>query len=207
MSTKIRLRRMGKKKAAFYRIVVTDSRKARDARAIEEVGTYDPVAQPAVVTVKEDRVFEWLNEGAETSGTVASLFQKIGVTRKWIAHKAGKDTSEMVLKTELAETVKPKAREKKAEKAKAHAAAKVEAEEAKKQETADKRAAAEKAAVADAKAKAEAEEAAKAEESAKADKPKPDEVVAEKAGDAASDKAEDAAADKTEDTKSEDSAS
>ncbi len=178
---------MGKKKSAFYRIVVTDSRKARDARAIEEVGTYNPVARPAVVTVKEDRIFEWLKEGAETTDTVASLFRRIGVTKKWIAHKAGKDTAEMVIKTELTETVKPKAREKKAEMAKAHAAAKVEAEEARKKETADKRAAAEKAAEADAKAKAEAEETAKAEEAAKAAKPKPDE-------DAASDQVDDAKA-------------
>lgn len=203
---------MGKKKSAFYRIVVTDSRKARDARAIEEVGTYDPVAQPAVVTVKEYRVFEWLNEGAEISDTVASLFQRIGVTQKWVAHKAGIDTSEMVLKTELTETVKPKAREKKVERAKAQAAAKVEAEEAKKQETADKRAAAEAAAEADAKAKAEAAEKAKAEESkpeeetAKAEEPKPEEAKPEEAAKAEESKSDEAKTAEAEDVKSEDAA-
>jgi small subunit ribosomal protein S16 len=185
---------MGKKKAAFYRIVVTDSRNARDSRAIEEVGTYNPVSQPGVITVREDRVFEWLNEGAQPSDTVASLFQRIGMTEKWNAHKSGKDTAEMVIKTELVETVKPKAREKKAERTKAIATAKVEAEETKKAEAAAKRAEAEEAAKADVKAKAEAKEAAKAEAEAAAAKPDPAEPV----------KQEEPA--KDEETKSEDAA-
>jgi len=78
VSTRIRLRRMGKKKQPFYRIVVADSRSARDARAVEELGTYNPQKRPGEVLVKEERVYDWLNKGAIPSDTVASLFRRIG---------------------------------------------------------------------------------------------------------------------------------
>jgi small subunit ribosomal protein S16 len=116
VSTRIRLRRMGKKKQPFYRIVVADSRTARDARAVEELGTYNPVKRPGEVLVKEDRVYEWLNKGAIPSDTVASLFRRIGVMNKWALAKAGQDTSAMTLKTVLVESKKPQAAAKKAAK-------------------------------------------------------------------------------------------
>lgn len=124
MSTRIRLRRMGKKKQPFYRIVVADSRTARDARAVEEIGTYNPVKRPGEVLVKEERVYEWLNKGAIPSDTVASLFRRIGVMNKWALSKAGQDTTGLALKTVLVETKKPQAKMKKAAK---DAAAKAEA--------------------------------------------------------------------------------
>jgi small subunit ribosomal protein S16 len=119
VATKIRLRRIGKKKQPHYRIVVADSRNARDSRPIEEIGTYDPTAQPGRVTVKEERIYEWLGKGAEPSDTVDSIFRRIGVMKKWSLLKAGKETDEIEIKTELVEKPKPKGRSKKAAKAEA----------------------------------------------------------------------------------------
>ena len=79
---KIRLRRMGKKKAPFYRIVVADSRYPRDGRFIEEVGYYDPMKNPVDVKVDADKVKEWLAKGAQPTETVKSLLVKSGVTEK-----------------------------------------------------------------------------------------------------------------------------
>ena len=73
---KIRLRRMGAKKAPFYRIVVADSRYPRDGRFIEEIGTYDPKANPAELKVDVERAQAWIKTGAET---VKSLLKKAGV--------------------------------------------------------------------------------------------------------------------------------
>ena len=67
---KIRLRRMGAKKTPFYRIVVADSRYPRDGRFIEEIGTYNPLAEPAVVNVNADRAQEWIKNGAQPTDTV-----------------------------------------------------------------------------------------------------------------------------------------
>ena len=75
---KIRLRRMGAKKRPFYRIVVADSRSPRDGRSIEEVGTYNPLTSPAEITVKADRVKEWIENGAQPTDTVRALLKKAG---------------------------------------------------------------------------------------------------------------------------------
>ena len=75
---KIRLRRMGAKKRPFYRIVVADSRSPRDGRSIEEVGTYNPLTDPAEITVKVDRVQEWIKNGAQPTETVRALLKKAG---------------------------------------------------------------------------------------------------------------------------------
>ena len=76
---KIRLRRMGAKKRPFYRIVVADSRFPRDGRFIEEIGTYDPLAEPAAVTVNADRAKDWMKNGAQPTDTVKRLFKNAGV--------------------------------------------------------------------------------------------------------------------------------
>ena len=75
---KIRLRRMGAKKAPFYRIVVADSRYPRDGRFIEEIGTYDPVAEPVVLTVDAERAQAWIKTGAQPTETVKALLKKAG---------------------------------------------------------------------------------------------------------------------------------
>jgi small subunit ribosomal protein S16 len=79
MAVKIRLTRKGTKKKPFYRIVAADVESPRDGRFIETLGTYDPMVDPAKVTLKEERVNYWLNEGAEPSTTVRSLLKKQGV--------------------------------------------------------------------------------------------------------------------------------
>ena len=75
---KIRLRRMGAKKAPFYRIVVADSRYPRDGRSIEEIGTYNPVVNPAELKVDVDRAQAWIKTGAQPTETVRDLLKKAG---------------------------------------------------------------------------------------------------------------------------------
>ena len=79
---KIRLRRMGAKKAPFYRIVVADYRYPRDGRFIEEVGYYDPMKEPVVLNVDGDKVKSWLEKGAQPTETVKALLVKNGVIGK-----------------------------------------------------------------------------------------------------------------------------
>ncbi len=76
---KIRLRRMGAKKAPFYRIVVADSRNPRDGMCIEEIGYYNPMEEPSVVKVDPEKAREWIAKGAQPTDTVKSLFKKHGV--------------------------------------------------------------------------------------------------------------------------------
>ena len=90
MAVKIRLKRMGAKKSPFYRIVAADSRSPRDGRFIEQLGTYDPRQNPAVVTIKEEEVLAWLNKGAQSSDTVRSLLSQKGIMKKFAEAKAKK---------------------------------------------------------------------------------------------------------------------
>lgn len=76
MAVKIRLRRMGAKKAPFYRVVVADSRYPRDGRFIEEVGYYDPTKEPSVVKIDGEKVKKWLENGAQPTDTVRALLKK-----------------------------------------------------------------------------------------------------------------------------------
>ena len=76
MAVKIRLRRMGAKKAPFYRIVVADSRFPRDGRFIEEIGTYDPMQAPSAVKVDAEKAKKWISNGAQPTDTVKALFKK-----------------------------------------------------------------------------------------------------------------------------------
>ena len=75
----IRLRRMGAKKTPFYRIVVADSRYPRDGRFIEEIGTYNPLTEPASINVNADRAQEWIKNGAQPTDTVRGILKKAGV--------------------------------------------------------------------------------------------------------------------------------
>ena len=79
MAVKIRLRRMGAKKAPFYRIVVADSRYPRDGRFIEEVGYYDPTKEPHVVNLDADKAKAWIGKGAQPTDTVKSILKSNGV--------------------------------------------------------------------------------------------------------------------------------
>ncbi|MGM9599082.1 MAG: 30S ribosomal protein S16 [Faecousia sp.] len=76
---KIRLRRMGAKKAPYYRIVVADSRSPRDGRCIEEIGTYNPLTEPSTITVDTEKAQQWIKNGAQPTDTVKALLKKANV--------------------------------------------------------------------------------------------------------------------------------
>ena len=81
MAVKIRLRRMGQKKAPFYRIVVADSRSPRDGRCIEEIGTYDPNNDPSTYQIDEEKAKKWLDNGAQPTEVVSKLFKLAGIQK------------------------------------------------------------------------------------------------------------------------------
>ncbi len=80
---KIRLKRMGAKKQAFYRVVVADANSKRDGKSIAELGFYDAVKSPAVVKIDEELALKWLSEGAQPTDTVRNLFAKEGIMAKF----------------------------------------------------------------------------------------------------------------------------
>ncbi|MBO5277927.1 MAG: 30S ribosomal protein S16 [Lachnospiraceae bacterium] len=81
MAVKMRLRRMGQKKAPFYRIIVADSRSPRDGRFIEEIGVYDPTKEPAYIKVNEELAKKWLANGAQPTEVVGKLLKIAGVEK------------------------------------------------------------------------------------------------------------------------------
>ena len=81
MAVKIRLRRMGAKKAPFYRIVVADSRAPRDGRFIEEIGYYNPLTEPAEVKINEEKAIKWVQNGAQPTDVVKRLFAQAGLNK------------------------------------------------------------------------------------------------------------------------------
>ena len=82
MAVKIRLRRMGAKKAPFYRVVVADSRYPRDGRFIEEIGYYNPTTEPATVKIDAEAAKKWIGNGAQPTDTVRSIFKNQGIIEK-----------------------------------------------------------------------------------------------------------------------------
>lgn len=142
---------MGTKKRPFYRIVAIDSRRARNAVYLENLGTYNPITKPAEVKLFEDKLTKWLDRGAEASNTVSSLLTQVGFLVKYDKYKKGEDVSEIELKTTIIERPKKTRKMKKAALAKEEAA---KAAQKAKEEA----------------AKAAAEEAAKASEEATEEK-------------------------------------
>jgi len=90
MAVKIRLARGGAKKKVFYQVVVADERSPRDGRFIENLGQYDPKAEPPMVNLKEERVLNWLREGAQVTTTVRNILTKQGI---WAKFAAGGDAA------------------------------------------------------------------------------------------------------------------
>ena len=80
MSVKIRLKRIGAKKAPFYRVVVADSRYPRDGRFIEEIGYYNPLTNPVEIKIDSEKAKKWISNGAQPTETVKSLLKKAGIT-------------------------------------------------------------------------------------------------------------------------------
>ena len=81
MAVKMRLRRMGAKKAPFYRVVVADERSPRDGKFIDEIGYYNPLTNPAEVKIDAEKAEKWLNNGAQPTETVRSLLKKSGIVK------------------------------------------------------------------------------------------------------------------------------
>ena len=93
MAVKLRLKRMGSKQKPFYRVVAADSRARRDGKAIEEIGTYNPVANPAEIKINEELAIKWLNNGAEPTDTVRDLLRGQGILEKHHNQKMTKKES------------------------------------------------------------------------------------------------------------------
>ena len=90
MAVKIRLKRMGSKKSPFYRVAVADSRSPRDGRFIETIGTYNPLLNPAEVSINEELALQWLANGAQPSDTVRNLLSQQGIMKKFHESKFSK---------------------------------------------------------------------------------------------------------------------
>ena len=90
MAVKIRLKRMGAKKAPFYRIIVADARSPRDGRFIDTLGTYNPLTNPAEIKVKEEETLNWLTKGAQPTDTVKNNLSKAGIMEKYHNMRQGK---------------------------------------------------------------------------------------------------------------------
>jgi len=156
MAVKIRLKRFGKKRAPFYRVVVMDSRTKRDGRAIEEIGKYHPTEEPSVIEINSERAQYWLGVGAQPTEQVAALLKLTGDWQTFKGEKGAKSTVKVKGEKVSAEE---------AIKAHADAAEKLKAEKAAAAEAAK----AEKAAAAAAEAEAEEAPEAPADEAPEAD--------------------------------------
>ena len=90
MSVRIRLKRLGAKKRPFYRVVVADQRSPRDGRFIENIGRYQPMDDPSVIEIDEERALYWLRVGAQPSNTVRVLMTKVGIWDRFTSEKSEK---------------------------------------------------------------------------------------------------------------------
>ena len=192
MSTKIRLKRIGRRNRPFYRVVVMDSRNRRDGAAIEELGWFNPIEADKPYELKEDRILHWLQLGAQPSDALHGLMKRSGLAHRWHLTKQGLDekaiekemkkwamTREETLKNraDKAEDKAKKAKEKAKEKAKAAAEAPVEeapAEEAPKEEAPKEEAPKEEAPKEDAPKEEAPKEEVPKEEAPKEEAPKED---------------------------------
>ncbi len=110
---RIRLRRIGLKGQPSYRLVVADKESPRDGRFLEIVGFYNPRTEPSTVNFKEDRIYEWMNKGAQPSDSVAQLFKAVGLTERYERLKAGEKVETLLAEAEkarAARVVNPKTR-------------------------------------------------------------------------------------------------
>jgi len=154
MAVKIRLKRFGKKRAPFYRVVVMDSRSKRDGRAIEEIGKYHPTEEPSVIEINSERAQYWLSVGAQPTEQVTALLKLTGDWQTFKGEKGAKNTVKLKGEKPSAEDA-IKTQVEAAEKLKAEKAA---AAEAKKAEAEAEKAAAEAAEAAEAEVADEASE-------------------------------------------------
>jgi small subunit ribosomal protein S16 len=104
---RIRLRKMGLRHQPYYRIVVADRESPRDGRFLEVVGTYNPRTEPSTIRVKEDRVYHWMDHGAQPSDSVSRLFTQIGLTGRFERLKKGEKAEKLLEEAEQAAKERP----------------------------------------------------------------------------------------------------
>ena len=109
MAVKLRLKRMGAKQRPFYRLVAADSRSPRDGKFIETVGTYDPIKQPAIISLDEEKILKWLGLGAVPTETVRTILKKNGVLKKFDATKSPKKVVKKAVEKKVSKTEPKKA--------------------------------------------------------------------------------------------------
>ncbi len=110
---RIRLRRVGAKNQPSYRVVAADKESPRDGRFLEILGHYNPRTEPATISLKEDRIFDWMSKGAQPSDSVRQIFQTIGLWERYERFKAGEELEtllEEATAAEAARNVNPKTR-------------------------------------------------------------------------------------------------
>jgi small subunit ribosomal protein S16 len=110
---RIRLRRTGLRSQPSYRVVVADKESPRDGRFLEIVGFYNPRTEPSTLDLKEDRIYEWMNKGAQPSDSVAQLFKTVGLAERYERLKAGEKVDTLLAEAEKAKSarvVNPKTR-------------------------------------------------------------------------------------------------
>jgi small subunit ribosomal protein S16 len=171
---RLRLRRVGRKKQPSYRLVAADREAPRDGRFLEVVGFYNPRTEPSTITLKEDRIFDWLSKGAQPSDAVESLFRQMGTRDRFERFKAGEEIEKLLeeyQEVEDSRNVSPKTRQdetkkKPAKAAKPAAEAEVKAEPAVEEEAEEAVAETEEAAVEETAAEETAAEEPPAEEPA-----------------------------------------
>jgi small subunit ribosomal protein S16 len=93
MAVKIRLKRMGKKKAPSYRVVVADARSPRDGRIIENIGWYNPMVEPSAININEEKALRWLKNGAQPTESVTLLLKRVGIMDRFVQAKAATSAS------------------------------------------------------------------------------------------------------------------
>ncbi len=104
---RIRLRRVGLKGQPSYRIVVADKESPRDGRFLEILGFYNPRTEPATISVKEDRVYDWMSKGAQPTESVAQLFKTNGLLERYARFKAGESVETLLAEVEANDQKKP----------------------------------------------------------------------------------------------------
>ena len=100
---RIRLRRIGAKKQPSYRVVAADKESPRDGRFLEILGHYNPRTEPATITLKEERIYEWISNGAQPSDAVQQIFRTIGLMERYERFKAGEDLETLMEEAATAE--------------------------------------------------------------------------------------------------------
>jgi small subunit ribosomal protein S16 len=103
---RIRLRRVGLKKQPSYRIVAADKESPRDGRFLEILGHYNPRTQPATISLREDRIFDWMSKGAQPSESVVQIFKTAGVMDRYERFKSGEALEGLLAEAEKAETAR-----------------------------------------------------------------------------------------------------